>query len=277
MIINATGLSANDTEQPLSHPIIGYDNVVTTSNIEATSSDDDYPVTNVANPSTALRWLAGSPSPDIDHYLTLTDASAQDFDYVAVARHNFGTAGITVSIEAQEFGSPAPGYTEIVQETLPTDDSPILFRFAPAQYANIRLRMQPGSAPATVAVLYIGKLLEMQRSVDVGPRITPPPYARRVDAIDGFSQGGQFLGRVIENQNQETETQFMHLEPAWYRTYFDPFVEAAIGAPFFFGWSPEDYPAELGFMWIPTNKVPRPEINPVTQRFDVTLEMVGIA
>jgi hypothetical protein len=279
MIVISSSFVLGEGAFPLSHPIIGYQNLVTIGNIEATTEDTDHPATNLANPSTALRWLAASQSPEDDDYITIVTESAEDIDYLAIARHNLGSAQITVSVEgrSETEGSPEPAFDELVQETLLADDGPTIFRFTPQPLAEIRLRMQPGLALPTVAVLYVGKLLVMERSFPVDGRFTPFPHGRAVDAIDGFSQGGQFLGRIIVSQHRESTVDFEHLRPSWYRDSFDPFVRAAIERPFFFAWEPEAWPDEVGFAWIPPERTPRPEINPVTQRLDVRLDMTGVA
>src|SRR5690606_8959527 len=99
-------------------------------------------------------------------------------------------AQITVSVEGRDEieGSPETEWVELVGETLLADDGPVIFRFTPQPLAQIRLRMQPGSALPTAAVVYVGKLLVMERSFPVDGRFTPFPLGRAVRAVDGFSE-----------------------------------------------------------------------------------------
>src|SRR5690606_28851750 len=111
-------------------------------------------------------WRGVFGSPATDEYLTATIDSVEPIDYVAVARHNFGSAQIPVSIEgaAGFTGSPAVlDWQELVPDVLLPDDGPVLFRFEPQPLIAVRIRMQPGNAAPTAAVMYAGKLLVCER------------------------------------------------------------------------------------------------------------------
>src|SRR4030067_380322 len=63
-------------------PIIGYDQLVTSMNIAATTEDIDFPVANLANPATHLRWKSGAGSPSSDEYITVTLDTVESIDTV---------------------------------------------------------------------------------------------------------------------------------------------------------------------------------------------------
>ncbi len=147
------------------NPIIGYQNLVTAANISSTTENPDFPATNLANPSTSLKWV-GDASPPADEYITIEVNADEEIDYVGIGRHNFGTAQITVSIEGLADADALPQvWDEIVQETIPANDQPLILRFTPAGYASLRIRLQPGLADPTAAVVYVGKLLVLQRRI----------------------------------------------------------------------------------------------------------------
>jgi hypothetical protein len=85
MIINASGVSTLT-----SYPFIGYDNVVTTTNIAASSTDANYPASNLANPALNLRWQGGSAA----NIVLQATLSARSVNYLAVAGHNFNSQNI---------------------------------------------------------------------------------------------------------------------------------------------------------------------------------------
>ena len=254
------------------NPIIGYRNLVTTANLSSTTQDPNYPTTNLGNPSTSLKWV-GNASPPADEYVTVAVNTAEEIDYVGIARHNFGTAQITVSVEGLVDAEALPEvWDEIVEETIPANDQPLILRFAPAAYASIRIRLQPGTAAPTAAVVNVGKLLVLQRRIYVGH--TPINYGRSSKVVNAKSENGGFLGRIVLNEAVTTSVELQNLTPDWYRTYFDPFVTAAREKPFFWAWRPRDYPAECGFAWL-TND-PTPNNQRPNGMMQVSFEMGGI-
>ena len=257
------------------NPVIGYENLVTASNISSTSADSNFPVTNLANPSTYLKWQGadnGSPSSGNDEYLTVTLNTIEPIDYVAIAKHNFGSAQIPVSIEGDDGQGASPNWPELVTDVLLPDDSPVLFRFTSQSLASVRVRLQPGTEVPNAAVLYVGKLLALQRRLYVGH--TPIKYGRSTMVTNGRSESGNFLGRVVLQETNGTSVALQNLTPSWYRTYFDPFVQDAKENPFFFAWRPQSYPYETGYAWL-TND-PKPTNARPNGMMSVDLQMAGV-
>lgn len=257
------------------NPLIGYENIVTTTNIAATSAHADYPVTNLANSSTYSRWQGGdngSPLSGVDEYLTVTVSSPDPIDYVAIARHNFGSAQIPISIEVDDGLGDSPGHHEVIPSVLLADDTPVLFRFSPLSLTSLRVRLQPGSEVPTAAVLYVGKLLVLQRRIYVGH--TPMKYGRNARILTGRSEAGHFLGRVVLQETRESSVSLQNLTPSWYRTYLDPFIQDSKENPFFFAWRPQSYPYETGFAWL-TNE-PKPVNQRANGMMQIDLQMSGV-
>jgi hypothetical protein len=239
------------------NPIIGYQQLVTVSNISATTEANGYPASNMQNSSTNIYWKGASTSPVEDEYITLTLNSADDVDYVGIARHNFGTAGITVSLEIASAGSPE--WMTLITEFLPADDSAILMRFEPQPVTTLRIRLRPGAATPRAAVCYAGKLLVLQRQIYVGH--TPITMGRSTRVISGRSESGDFLGRIVISDANNTAVDLKNMTPAWFRENMLPFISQAVEWPFFFAWRPLSYPAEVGYAWLtddprPVNQLP---------------------
>lgn len=279
-IILSQALVLNPQDVQLNTPVFGWLNLATAGNVAATSEDADFPASNLANPSTALRWKAdalASPGPDsTDQYITVTFETAQDLDYLAIAVHNLGTWQNTVSVEGFDDVS-SPSWTELVEEHILATDEPALFRFTPQPLAGIRLRIQPSPLQATevpfIAVLFAGKLLVMPRGThtDHGPinlNITS-------NVMNGKSETGNFLGRVVLNEGRSTSIGFQRLNNNWYRTYMQPFVAAAKQDPFFFAWKPNEFKRDVGYCWL-TND-PQPMHHFDTGTMAVSLNMGGVA
>jgi hypothetical protein len=271
VLTGADGINADN-------PLIGYQTLVTAGNVTATTQDADWPASNLANPSTFLKWKADPGSPVADEYLTVTPDSAEDIDYVGIAGHNFGSGQMPVSIEYLDETASPPDWVELITETLLPDDGPVLFRFTPQPFTQIRVRIQPSLAavpvsPAVAAVLYVGKLLVLQRRIYVGH--TPIPYGRRLNVANHRSISGAFLGRIVLSETTETSVDLQALTPAWYREYFEPFLVAAKEIPFFFAWRPGAYPREVGFAWLTGD--PQPANQMANGLMQISFDMAGIA
>jgi hypothetical protein len=254
------------------NPIIGYQNLVTASNVSSTSSEAGFPATNLANPSTYLKWVGVVSDPVQDEYITLQLNTNEDVDYVGIAGHNFYTAQIAVSIEiVDESGSPTV-WEELTSPVIPPNDGPLLFRFTPQGVVSIRIRMQPGNAAPQAAVVYSGALLVIQRRLYVGH--TPITLGRKTKVTNGRSESGKFLGRIVLSEMTATKVDLQNLTPSWYRTYMDPFVLNSQEYPFFFAWRPSAYPNEVGYAWLTSD--PNPTNQSPNGMMQVSLEMSGI-
>jgi hypothetical protein len=265
VIVNSAYLLTLQEAGSANAPIIGYENLVTIDNVSADSEDADFPATNLANPATSNRWKSASTA---EQYVTAAIAEVDDVDYVGVARHNFATAGIAVSVEGDDGG----GFDELVSAAIPSDDGPLIFRFDPASYESIRLKLAAGSVAPFAAAMYVGKLLVMQRNIYVGH--TPIVDGREDRVVSGRSENGNFLGRITTGSSTSTEVSFQNLTAAWYRANFRPFVTASRNAPFFFGWRPGTYPAEVGYAWF--TATPRPTNQRSNGMMQVDMQLGGV-
>ncbi len=251
------------------NPLIGYDN---TGTVSTTTEDPDFPAINLTNPATHLRWAGLVSSPEADEYITITNGEVQDIDYIAIARHNFFTAQIAVSVEYLDVSASPDTWVELIAPVILPNDGPALFRFPRLAYAAVRLRMQPGSAAPTVAVVYCGQLLVIQRRLYVGH--TPITMGRSVTFASPRSISGNFLGRIVLGRKVSTQVVLQNLTPDWYRTYFAPFVEAAEEIPFFFAWRPSSYPNEVGYAWLTQDAIPKNQRTNGMMQVDLMLEGV---
>lgn len=270
-------LSDDDEALPDGTPLILWDNLVTRDNISADSEDDEYPAINLANPATNQEWRGASNSPTpTEVNIDIALNSVVLVDGVGIARHNFGTEGIAVTILSVSADSP-PVETILVGPQIPADDEPLLFQFTPTSFVTLRIKLDvPASVVPRAAVVYAGPMLAAERGFDVGSDFTPPHFARRTESVNGMSHAGDFLGRIITSQSIENSTlTWRHFTPAWYREEFDPFVAAAqTDTPFFIAWSPEDYPYEVAYAWLLDD--PYPQVSPITGRMAVSLKLGAI-
>ena len=213
-----------------------------------------------------------------DYFIRFPITAAETLNYVGLAQHNFGSAGFTLTVYGASSASPADLYA-ITDSVAVTNDKPIIFQFAEQAPATIYLRIQgldsPPSQYASCAVMYVGLLLTMERSVRIDVNHTPINLGTVSNVVSGMSESGQFVGRIVRNQYQESKADFYYFTDSWYRDSFDPFVISAVDNPFFIAWAPDDWPEDVGYCWL--TKDPKPEMHLPTEAFIVSLEMRGIA
>lgn len=264
-LVIAQSLVLDPIEDLPNNPLIGYRNIVAVANIAAGSAEDLYPAVNLANPATHLRWQASTTD---EQYLTITTGSADDNDYIGVARHNWASAEIPVSIEIDD-GS---GFAEIVAPRLLLDDGPAMFRYPRGPLQAVRIRLQEGAAPARAAVVYNGALLTLERKLYQGQ--TAINHGRDDKVTNGRSESGNFLGRIVTGSSRSTKVPLTLISADWYHANFDRFLAVAKDRPFFFAWRPEDYPFQVGYVWL-TNQ-PRPLYESPHGLVALDLELGGV-
>lgn len=163
-------------------------------------------------------------------------------------------------------------WIQLIAPVLLPNDGPALFRFPQLAYEAVRLRMQAGTAAPTIAVVYAGALLVLQRRVYVGH--TPINYGRSAKTVNARSESGNFLGRIVINQKTATKVDLKNLTAGWYRSYMEPFLLQAQENPFFFAWRPSTYPYEVGYCWLTNDPQPNNQRN--NGMMSVDLELGGI-
>lgn len=224
------------------HGRIGWRNLVTASNIAASSSAAGFPPLNLANPVTFQLWKADA----VDEVtLTVNFGGPVDVDYVGIARHNFGTAGVGYTIDGSDDGGAT--WDALSAPVNPVDDGVILHEFAPATLTNLRIVLAEGVAPPQAAVLYVGKITVLQRRIYVGH--TPIPFGRQTTVSTGMSESGQFLGRVVRRKQYQSSIKQPNLDPDYYRLELSPFDDVSAVDPFFWAWRPYPYANEVAYCW----------------------------
>jgi hypothetical protein len=267
VISNNFVLSAPEAALSLDHPVIGWDNVVRADSIIVSAeSEPNFPKTNLANPATHLEWQ----SAEIEAQQLLFGTNrVEPVDYIAVARHNWASAEIPVSVEALIDGD----WVEIVQQVMLPDDGPALFRFNELSTTYVRFNLLEGSAAPRAAVVNVGKLLVIERKIWVGH--TPLPHGRKRVIATGRSESGNFLGRIMLGESRESTVPLSLISPDWYRAIMDPFLAAAGEDTFFFAWRSQTYPREVGYCWLMDDPQPVPAGPSNLLTFD--LKLGGVA
>ncbi len=250
----------------LDHPIIGWDNIVTVDNIVATSEATGYPVTNLANPATHLRWKGSSA---VAQRITITTGSADDIDYLAIAKHNLSSQGIAAYVGYSDNASPET-ITTLAGPVIPATDGPLLFRWTPGPLVQVTLFLAAGDDVPEIGALFAGKLTVLPRRLYQG--FTQPSHGRMGKEVNAMAESGDYLGTITTQRNVQSKIPLSLIDPTYYRTYLDEFI--ASRPPFFIGWRPQSYPNEIGYMRL-TNW-PQPVPQSPHSLLSMSLEMSGV-
>lgn len=250
--------------QPIRHTRIGhhtYTRDLLAADVSASSESANTPADAPLRPDTYERW---QPT-DSGATWRVDLGSSQPVDYVAIGAHTLATAGASLTIE---YSSDDASWTQVMSVT-PGDNAAIMCQFVEvsARYWRITL---PGGAPE-IGVIYIGRMLEMQRPIYGGH--APLNLSRTTTIRTSRSRSGQFLGQQYRRKGYETSISFSNLKADWIRETFAPLIEDARTQPYFLAWRPSQFPKETGYVWTGDDIVPQ---NSGTRDYmDVSWDMVG--
>lgn len=270
MIVISEALAlALATVENADYPVAAWQNLVTATNVTATSEQAVYPASNLGNPATTPQqgWRSSSST---TQYLTVDLGTDEEVDYVAFARHNFGSATITVAVEGT---TDDVTWTEVVGAFIPADDTPLLMRFVSQGLLKVRAKLVPTGTTPRAAVMMAGSLLTFERGVQ--PHL-PIGMGRQKSRVPGEAESGDYLGSIVTNSRLSAEVQILLLSPAWVRAYLDDFCAyASTSQPFFWAWAPSSYPREVGYVWAPGDV--KPEAAHIAGYMNFSMSLRGIA
>lgn len=265
--LRTTGVTLSDL------PIIFWDNVVTSANVDA-ESDPDFPATNAANPSTALKWkhdATDSPESAIE-YFRADISQTTPINYVALAGHNFATARVAVGLELASWSSPVGGADSVFDPQIPDDDGPIIFVFPTTEVEEIRVILVTGTSPAEIAVMYAGQYTQLAQGID--ETHVPLPLANVSDVATGRSENGEFLGRIVLGAQLSSTATISNLTRQYVIDELNPFFAFADEFPFFWSWAPSSYPDQTAFAWLDNDVQPSFDFDGYVS---IQLSMKGLA
>lgn len=226
--------------------LIGYQNYSGT--VVASSFVLSNPPENTTDGYTFDFWEAGGTG---DQSLTFDFGSQSPVDYVAIAAHNLVDAGVTsIEIATSDGGAFVTRYT-----TTAIENAPLVLHMVNRSHIKWRITFKGSASAVRIGVVYIGQLLQMQRTIYEG--LSVPSLSREENRIPNLSEGGQFLGALITREFYKSNLSWENLTPAWYRENFEPFVLASQTQPFFIAWRPGDFPDEVVYGWRTNNVKPR--------------------
>ncbi len=205
-----------------------------TSTVSTTSSASGYNPDWMLDGETWSLWRAGSTTQTI----TLS-FSTQTTSYAAIAAHNLGSIGASVTCQVG-------GVT--VGSVSPTDDSAILFLFSSRSASQVQFIITGGTAE--IAVAQAGDALEMpQLSVFTG---LPISESKQVRYRHQQSITGDVLGRAVEGADLRFDMTVQNLPETFRAATGDITWKGFINhvdnvGPFFIAAKPSSYPDDVAY------------------------------
>jgi len=245
-------LGTSTTALPLTHPRIGYENLLRGSDctISTSTADIDHEGESVITGLTYDYWTPTA----LPGVIAFEFTEAKDVDYCGIAAHTLSSTGN--SVELQYYDALAADWVSLgtVQPQPTYGNDVIMFLFDEVSSNIWRLIVSGGTENPALGVVYLGKTLEIERRIYGGH--TPITLSKKTTIKPNKSEGGQWLGRSIVREGAGTDIALKNLTAAWVREYFQPFMEEARSYPFFWAWRPGDYPEEIGYVWTNSDIVP---------------------
>jgi hypothetical protein len=220
--------------EPIDQPRICFDTHTATPTATSTATGAD--VAWLVDGETWSVWEGGSTSQTV----TLTFSSAAT-SYAAIAAHNLGSTGATVSCAAG-------GVT--VGSISPDDDGAIVFLFGSTTVTTVAFTISGGSAAPQIAVAQAGEVLEMpQLSVFTG---LPISESKQVRYRHQQSIRGDVLGRAVEGADLRFDLTVQNLPETFRAASGDVTWKGFINhvdntGPFFIAAKPSSYPDDVAY------------------------------
>lgn len=220
--------------------VIGWDNVFTAGTLTASGEASDGAAENAVDGLTYDWWeTEGDTGGDT---LQVQLGSPQACDYLAIAAHDLGTEGASITLQGSADGS---AWNTVAGPYSPTTDAPWLWRFASASYLYWRVVILGG--PVRLGVLNAGAAMVLPEGIFVGH--APAPLNRKPRLLNNESDRGQFLGRSVIRAGAEVTVSQERVSQAYARAVWRPFADFAETRPFFFAWRHDERPTEVFYGW----------------------------
>lgn len=198
-----------------------------------------------------------------------------DPDSLAVAGHNYYTAGAIISVTSNNSDSEALGAftTRLANFTVPSDKAFFkeITAVGTAQRAW-RVEQTTNNIAVFVGVMVIGERLTMERW-PVGDFDPDPELPRAAVSVNDV---GSHLGTSILRTEIKTQAQFQKITDSWFTGTFKPAWDEHIGLlkPFFWVWDVDNHPLEVYYVRWPGGQGRMAPLTPTRRDFTLHFESI---
>lgn len=216
-------------------PRIGYQSVLPTGTVTASSVQDGHSADLVADPFTDTAWIGEAG--EGEWWLRVDGGTANYAGLMA-----WDLFGATVRLQVSEDGVD----WHDVAGPVTTPDRVLAFMFERQTHAYWRWLFE-GDRPPQIANASLGVAMVLDHGLPIG--FEPPRQARNNTITNNTTEQGHFVGRSVVRRGIETTLSLAHAEDTWVREVWEPFIDHAETRPFYLLWSPLRWPTEAAFVW----------------------------
>lgn len=232
--------------------------------VTASGAQPDHPVSMAFDAFTDTAWIGETGA--ASWWLRVSKPGARS-DYAALLlwsagltiRPQYSTDGGETWIDAAPPAMPVDRVVAFLFDAVTADDWRILFE---------------GDAPPEVAHVSLGEATVLAKGLQVG--FEPPKQARHNAITNNNTDQGHLAGRSVIRKGIRTSFSLRNADAAWVREAWEPFIDHAETRPFYFIWSPVNWPNEVALLWTRGDIAP-PQYTSERGYMSVSLDVEGFA
>lgn len=221
---------------------IGHQNLFESATVTASNEATGFEKENAYDKRTSTWWKPGVIGTQT---LRAVFASNKTVDCFGVFGHNLGTEGATIKLQ---YSTNSGGVWNDLFTVTPTDDKCIFRRTGTSQSADYwGIEITNCTVDTLIGIGAFGQALALPEGMP--PGFKSPAYARNKRFSNFITDGGQFGGRSVIAEGNETTIIQSLVTPSWIDSNWDNLVNRVEVAPFFFSWDYENRPDEAAYCW----------------------------
>lgn len=232
---------------------IGYNNLVRSGTVTTSGDAAGYPKENAQSWKTSAWWQADVTG-TVYYYIDFGSAVA--FDCMGVAGHNLADNSGSIQLQYSTTGAWAGEEVNVGSNHAPTTNVTIFETFGSVSARYARFVVNSTGAASYIGNLFIGAALALER--EVPPPFSPANYNRDRKILNNTSQGGQFMGRIIQHKGAKIKIEQKLVTVGWIETYWEALADHVELYPFYYQWS-SDKPTEVAYCI--ANQINYPQIS----------------
>lgn len=205
-------------------------------------------------------------------YLRAQFAGNTPVKYFAIAAHNLGSEGCTVTFRYSANGSTWSNFATAIT---PSDDTPIMVYDPTGQNTlYYEIQITNCTVDALIGIAAFGAGLALPGPIPPGSW-APPPHAGRYKVQTNVADSGAFLGRSIRRKGITGRIQQDLVSVAWIEANWPALIDHLARKPAFFCWDYENHISDHSALVWTTDEIPRPDrYEPLFYRFNIPINGV---
>lgn len=224
-------------------PLMAFGNVLKGVTAASDDAEVSYPADRLADGVTA--WQAGFATGNGEVIWDLGSAVA--VDAAAIAEHNLGAEGATITVYYSDTGTSGP-WTQVLTQS-PSNDKPALWQFTSVTKRYWRVTFTGHSSTVYIGDLYLGAVLELPAGMPV--EWTSARYASKGTVrVNKPRIGPAISGLTFEESAVKVEITMTAISTSWIDSNWVALEAALYGGPFYFVGDSDNRATEVMFCWL---------------------------